>query len=83
MTNYPGDPGHSTSPLSYEVGWGRRGSAEGAYTTEGPEDQAGGKAQREKACVQGMLEEWKKERGWSFHPVLNAPQGSSLPVGGY
>lgn len=51
MTNYPGDPGHYTSPRSYKargVGLtGEQGSPEGVYRTEGAEDQAGGYVQRE------------------------------------
>lgn len=56
MTNYPGDPGHYTSPRSYKargvglgggVLTGEQGSPEGGYRTEGAEDQAGGYVQRE------------------------------------
>lgn len=82
MTNYPGDPGHYSSPLSYEAGGaaGRAGKGNGDRL-EGLRTELGAML-RERDRI-GMMKERKKERGWSFHPVLNAPQGSSLPVGEY
>lgn len=52
---------------------------------EGAEEEgAGSKADRERLSEhdEGTEREgWGG--GWSFHPVLNAPQGNMLPIGEY
>lgn len=62
--------------------WGQRGigllGKRDLQRADGKEG-AEGKADRERLSGH---DEWR-ERDWSFHPVLNAPQGNVLPIGEY
>lgn len=63
MTNYPGDPGHSTSPLSYEVGWGGGGGLlKGLTQQKGLRTKLGAKLRERKRVYRhvGGMEKGKR-----------------------
>lgn len=60
MTNYPGEPGHSTSPLSYEGGGGDL--LKELTQQKGLRTKLGAKLPEREIVCTGMLKEWKKER---------------------